>query len=146
MKIPSQARSYGVQFNLTPMIDIVFLLIIFFLIASYLSSNENHDVVQLSPAIGGQLDEAEFARRIVVTVTADGKFLINGMPVTIAEFSTQLRPPGNTDAGNAEDRDLEVRLRVDKRVAYEVVEPLLVECAKAKISRIKFNVIPTPKP
>lgn len=138
MKIPSQARNYGVQFNLTPMIDIVFLLIIFFLVASYLSSSENHEVVQLSPAIGGRFDGPDSPRRIVVTVTADGQYLINGKSATIAEFSTQIR-----STGGAADNDLEVRLRADKRAAYEMVEPLLVECAKAGISKIKFNVIPT---
>lgn len=137
MKIPSQARNYGVQFNLTPMIDIVFLLIIFFLVASYLSSSENHEVVQLSPAVGGRIDGPDSPRRIIVTVTADGQYLINGQATTIADFSTQLRP-----SVNAADHDMEVRLRADKRVSYELVEPLLVECAKAGISKIKFSVIP----
>ncbi len=139
MKIPSRARSYGVQFNLTPMIDIVFLLIIFFLVASYLSGTENNAAIQLSPAQGGRFDGPESPRRIIVTVTAEGQFLINGEIVTIADFSTQIRPAGKAMA----DQDMEVRLRVDKRVPYETVEPLLVECAQAGISRIQFNVVPS---
>ncbi len=138
MKIPSQARSYGVQFNLTPMIDVVFLLIIFFLVASYLSGTENNAAIQLSPAQGGKFDGPESPRRIIVTVNVKGQFLINGKIVTIADFSTQIRPQGKPVA----DQDLEIRLRVDKRVPYETVEPLLVECAKAGISRIQFNVVP----
>ncbi len=138
MKIPSQARSYGVQFNLTPMIDIVFLLIIFFLVASYLSGSENQEAIQLAKAGGGSFNDPESARRIVVTVTAAGQFLIGGQTVTIADFAMQIRPTGNQKT----DQDLEIRLRADKRVPYELVEPLLVECAKAGISKIKFNVIP----
>jgi biopolymer transport protein ExbD len=138
MKIPSQARSYGVQFNLTPMIDIVFLLIIFFLVASYLSGSENQEAIQLAQAAGGSFNAPESPRRIVVTVTAAGQFLIGGQVVTIADFATQIRPVGNEKT----DRDLEIRLRADKRVPYELVEPLLVECAKAGISKIKFNVVP----
>lgn len=139
MKIPSQARNYGVQFNLTPMIDIVFLLIIFFLVASYLSSSENHEAIQLSVAKGGKFDVPESARRIVVTVTSEGQFMINAKVVTIADFALQIHPRDNAPT----DRDLEVRLRVDKRTPYELVEPLLVECAKAGISRIQFNVVPS---
>ncbi|MDB5335535.1 MAG: Biopolymer transport protein ExbD/TolR [Planctomycetaceae bacterium] len=138
MKIPSQARSYGVQFNLTPMIDIVFLLIIFFLVASYLSGSENQEAIQLAQAAGGSFNDPESARRIVVTVTATGQFLIGGQVVTIADFALQIRPTGNQKT----DQDLEIRLRADKRVPYELVEPLLVECAKAGISKIKFNVVP----
>ena len=138
MKIPSQARSYGVQFNLTPMIDIVFLLIIFFLVASYLSGSENQEAIQLAKAKGGSFNSPESPRRIVVTVMADGQLTISGQTVTIADFATQIRP----QSGEKADQDLEIRLRADKRVPYELVEPLLVECAKAGISKIKFNVIP----
>lgn len=138
MKIPSQARSYGVQFNLTPMIDIVFLLIIFFLVASYLSGSENHETIQLAKAAGGSFTAEESPRRIVVTITADGQLLISGQVVTISDFSTQIRPAKNEKP----DRDLEIRLRADRRVPYDLVEPLLVECARAGISKIKFNVIP----
>jgi biopolymer transport protein ExbD len=137
MKIPSQARSYGVQFNLTPMIDIVFLLIIFFLVASYLSGTENHEAVQLAKAAGGSHTADDAPRRIIVTVTADGQLLISGQTVTIAEFAMQIRRAPNEKP----ERDLEVRLRVDRRVPYELVEPLLVECARAGISKIKFNVL-----
>ena len=139
MKIPSQARSYGVQFNLTPMIDIVFLLIIFFLVASHLSGSENQEAIQLAKAAGGTFNAPESPRRIVVTVTAQGQLLIGGQLVTIADFATQIRPAENEKT----DQDLEIRLRADKRVPYELVEPLLIECAKAGISRIKFNVVPS---
>ena len=138
MKIPSRSRSYGVQFNLTPMIDIVFLLIIFFLVASYLSSTENSETIQLSPAQGGRYDGTESPRRIIVTVTSEKVFLLNGKAATIAEIATQLRAGEKVAAKN----DLEVRLRVDKRVTYDTVEPLMVECVKAGISKIQFNVIP----
>ncbi|MES2789533.1 MAG: biopolymer transporter ExbD [Planctomycetota bacterium] len=139
MKIPSQARSYGVQFNLTPMIDIVFLLIIFFLVASYLSGSENQEAIQLSQAAGGSFNSPEAPRRIVVTITAAGQFLISGQVVTIADFATQIRPAKQEKP----NQDLEIRLRADKRVPYELVEPLLVECARAGISQIKFNVVPS---
>lgn len=138
MKIPSQARSYGVQFNLTPMIDIVFLLIIFFLVASYLSGSENQEAIQLATAAGGTFNSPDTPRRIVVTVTAEGQFLIGGHAVTIADFARQIQQDPNAKP----DGELEIRLRADKRVPYELVEPLLIECARAGLSRIKFNVIP----
>ena len=119
------------------MIDIVFLLIIFFLVASYLSGSENHEAIQLAKAAGGSFTVDDSPRRIVVTVTADGQLLISGQVVTIADFSIQIRRAPNEKP----ERDLEIRLRADRRVPYELVEPLLVECAKAGISKIKFNVI-----
>ena len=138
MKIPSQARSYGVQINLTPMIDIVFLLIIFFLVASHLSGSENQEAIQLAKAAGGSFNTPDTPRRVVVTVTAEGQYSISGQVITIADFARQIHSP----ADQKPDGELEIRLRADKRVPYELVEPLLIECAKAGLSRIKFNVIP----
>jgi len=40
MKIPGRVRGAGLKFNLTPMIDVVFNLIIFFLVASHYSRSE----------------------------------------------------------------------------------------------------------
>lgn len=138
MKIPTQARNSVLQFNLTPMIDIVFLLIIFFLVASYLSSSENQEAIQLAKAGGARYDAVESPRRIIVTIDNEGQLMVGSKALTLAEFSTQIRPT----AGEKPARDLEVRLRVDKRVRYEKVEPLLVECAKAGITQIQFNVLP----
>ncbi|MDB5390344.1 MAG: Biopolymer transport protein ExbD/TolR [Planctomycetaceae bacterium] len=138
MKIPTQARNSGLQFNLTPMIDIVFLLIIFFLVASYLSSSENQEAIQLAKAGGGRYDAEESSRRIIVTIDAEGKLLVGTKFLTLEEFAAQIQPAANEKP----IRDLEIRLRADKRVRYEKVEPLLVECAKAGITQIKFNVLP----
>jgi biopolymer transport protein ExbD len=138
MKIPTQTRNSTLQFNLTPMIDIVFLLIIFFLVASHLSSSENQEAIQLAKASGASYDAEESPRRIVVTIDSEGKLQVGTKFLTVAEFATQIRPA----AGEKPGRDLEVRLRADKRVRYEKVEPLLVECAKAGITQIKFNVLP----
>ena len=40
MRVPSNLRSGSLGFNMTPMIDVVFLLIIFFLVSSHLAKQE----------------------------------------------------------------------------------------------------------
>ena len=40
MRAPKSTRSRGLGFNMTPMIDITFLLVIFFLVASHWSRQE----------------------------------------------------------------------------------------------------------
>lgn len=137
MKIPSMTREYGLKFNLTPMIDIVFLLIIFFLIASHLSSSENHESVQLAEAVAAQHDQDQAARRIIVTVTVTGEIRIGNRSVTLTEFAAALQ----TEAGTRSGQEFEVRLRADQRVPYEKVEPLLIECARANVNKLKFNVV-----
>ena len=41
MRIPTRVRQLGVSLNLTPLIDIVFLLVIFFLVASHAARTES---------------------------------------------------------------------------------------------------------
>ena len=40
MKIPGRSRGGSLKFNITPMIDVVFNLIIFFLVASHYARSE----------------------------------------------------------------------------------------------------------
>ncbi|MBM4074764.1 MAG: biopolymer transporter ExbD, partial [Planctomycetes bacterium] len=45
MRLPSTQIQRGLTFNITPLIDVVFLLIIFFLVASHFIRNETLEPV-----------------------------------------------------------------------------------------------------
>ena len=138
MKIPSQMRNHGLRFNLTPMIDIVFLLIIFFLVASYLAGTENSEVVELAEASSGHTESSDAANRFTGTVTADEQLHLAGNVSSLLEFESMLEVEGGKERSQ-----LEVRIRGDRRVPYRVIEPLLTACARQGIRRVKFNVVPT---
>ena len=151
MKIPTRVRENGVKFNLTPMIDIVFLLIIFFLVASYLSRTDNTAALELSRAASAENDRNDTPRRLTVTVTSDKVMHLNGKPISLADFEQVLlieQGPGEKGggakggAGTKGVNPLEVRIRADHRVPYHTIEPLLVACARAGVTKIKFNVLP----
>ena len=60
MRVPSRVLSHQVGFNMTPMIDVVFQLIIFFLLSSHLAKQETQLPLPLPEAISGrdlQLDD-----------------------------------------------------------------------------------------
>jgi biopolymer transport protein ExbD len=139
MRIPTQVRESGLRFNLTPLIDVVFLLIIFFLVASYIAGTENHADIELAEARSGDYDKEESPRRIVVTVTAEGTLQVSGKVVGDWDFEQLL----NAERGPQGKRPLEVWIRADRRVPYQVVEPLLLACARAGVTKVKF---PTTQP
>lgn len=134
MKIPTQAREGGLQFNLTPLIDVVFQLIIFFLVASYLSSGEDQSPVQLAKAPGGRYENEAVPRRVMVTLEANGIMRQGQRVVSLDDIKAQLR------AGDSPE-DVEFRLRADARVPYQQVEPILVTCAEVGITRLQFHVL-----
>jgi biopolymer transport protein ExbD len=126
------------RFNLTPLIDVVFLLIIFFLVASYIAGTENNAEIELANARSGDYEQEEAPRRIVVTVTSQGVLQVSGKELSEADFEHLLTAERSPQG----KRPLEVRIRADRRVPYQVVEPLLLACARAGVTKVKFNVLP----
>ncbi len=75
--------------NMTSMIDIVFLLIIFFMVGTRFAETERKITLEV-PNVkeGGALTSAPEKR--VVNVYRDGGIMIDGREVSLAELTTQL--------------------------------------------------------
>ncbi len=134
MRIPSAPRRATVGFNTTPMIDVVFLLIIFFMVSSHLARQESQLPVELPPAVTGKVPVADQPRRIIVSIGADGAMALSGEPVGAEQLLARLQVEHRQHA------DCQVRIRADRRVAYQRVEPVLLACAQAGIWRVTFAV------
>ncbi|GAB4135665.1 MAG: biopolymer transporter ExbD [Planctomycetaceae bacterium] len=141
MRIPTRARRYGLRFDLTPLNDIVFLLIIFLVASPHFTSQEEAgDPVELAKIPKSESDPSETDRRLEITVRENGDVRIGNRTVTPQELQQQIQQAGNRQSQQADS--LEVRLRLDSRTTYDKVEPILLECAKAKITDVKFAVLP----
>jgi biopolymer transport protein ExbD len=137
MRLPAQNIQRGLQFNITPLIDVVFLLIIFFLVASHFIRNEHVEQVELPTATQAK-DEEEAASRIVVTVTTDQRLILGGHAATIDEIEKRLQIVAEEHGSVA----TELRIRADRSVPYSVVEPLLLAAARNGIHKVRFAVMP----
>jgi biopolymer transport protein ExbD len=133
MRVPDVHRRGGVDFNMTPMIDVVFLLIIFFLVSSHLARQEAQMVLPLPEADSGQRSPADDAPRVTINVLRDGSLMWAGRTVPVERLSDRLREKLARDG-----EDLEVRIRADRNVAYLHVEPILLACARAGIWNVTF--------
>src|SRR4029078_11580816 len=108
MRIPWRAVTSDVGFNMTPMIDAVFQLIIFFLLSSHLAKQEQQLPLPLPTAKSGvveaadardplQVDtlergeSAEARPRLTVNVLADGTLLVANRPIQAEELAGLLR-------------------------------------------------------
>jgi biopolymer transport protein ExbD len=141
VRIPTSYRRGAFGFNMTPMIDVVFQLIIFFLVSSQLVKQEAQMPLSLPLADSGPAAVDDERPRVIVNVLADGRILLAGSLVTpqalerrlanqYAEF--QREHPGRND--------LEVRIRSDREVPYQAIEPILLACARAGIWNVAFAV------
>ena len=125
--------------NMTPLIDVVFLLIVFFLVSSHLARQETQLAVNLPTAASGHVAEAESRPRVSVNVLADGQIMLGSTEAEPAEITERLRFERDRSGD-----DLEVRIRSDRTVPYGVVEPVLLACADAGIWNVTFAVYKKP--
>jgi len=143
MRIPSRGRGGGLKFNLTPLIDVVFNLIIFFLAASHLARSEIVAEVELPEAETGRAEAPELNRRLIVTILPEGIYNVGGKELALPQIE-QMLAAGVSELATDKQREFEVRIRSDRRVPYRQIEPLLLGCARAGITNVHFNVVPAP--
>jgi biopolymer transport protein ExbD len=120
---------------MTPMIDVTFLLIIFFLLSSHLAQQETQLELDLPMAASGRQAVDDERPRLSVNVEADGSVMLGSTETPPQEMSRRLR----IERERLGD-DLEVRVRADRSVPYSTVEPILLACADAGIWNVTFAV------
>ena len=135
MRLPTRPTRGRVTMNMTPMIDVVFLLIIFFLVSSHLARQETQVALDLPTAHTGEPLEDVQRRRVTLNVLPDGQVLLGGQAVAARELTTRLK----FERGRSGD-ELEVRIRGDRNVPFAAIEPLLVACAEAGVWNVTFGV------
>ena len=135
MRVPRSVHSSGVDFNMTPMIDVVFLLIIFFLVSSHLAKQEVHMKLPLPDAQSGTQVENSELPRVVVNISLEGALRMAGRQLTLEQFQQQL-----LERRMKSGKDLEVRIRSDRGVPYRNISPVMQRCAEVGIWNVTFAV------
>lgn len=130
---PSSGDS--VTMNMTPLIDVVFLLIIFFLVSSHLAQQESQPDLELPQAATGDADAESTNQRLTINLRADGAIVLAGKQTSVDELQTTLAYEREHS-----ERPLEVRLRADRGVPYGQVEPVLVACARSGVWDVRLAV------
>ena len=136
MRLPSHHVGRELGFNMTPMIDVVFLLIIFFLVSSHMARNENRLELPLPVANTGEDDWETDAPRVTLNLRKSGVVLIAGHDVQPDDLVNRLQMVRDKKGGS-----VEVRIRANRDVVYSHVGPVLLAAAKAGIWNVTFAVI-----
>jgi len=122
-----------VHLDLTPMIDVVFLLIIFFMVATKFTELE-HDIGLQLPEVNSATPLTSAPRQRVVNVHDDGRATLDGQEVTLAELTTQL-------AGACRDYpQLSVVIRGDASSPFQHIAAVLAACKDAHVTELGITV------
>lgn len=110
--------------NLTPLIDVVFLLLIFFLVASRMSQEENRLEVAL-PSAANAVPMTVEPQEMIVNIDQQGRIIIESKVTTLEEFDAMLRLlVVNNPTGQS------VIIRGDKNVAFQAPVSVMNTCLK----------------
>ena len=129
LKVADQASEPTL--NLTPMIDIVFLLIIFFMVGTQFAEQERRLDVQL-PTVTDAQPLTSAPDEIRINVLRSDTVEINGEELTLEELETRLK------AAKENYKDQKVVVRGSGPDPYQLVVDALAACDRAQISHIEL--------
>ncbi|WP_298447596.1 biopolymer transporter ExbD [uncultured Marinobacter sp.] len=115
MKFTRQ-RSQEVGVDLTPLIDVVFLLLIFFMVSTTFT-RESHLQVVL-PEASGEPSAASEVKQIDVVINAEGQYILNDKALVNNRRETLERGVSELAEG---DTDLPFVITADARTPHEYV-------------------------
>jgi len=116
MKVDLQDEE-PIEVQMAPMIDCVFLLLIFFLVATTLKQIDRELPLEL-PDAAAAIDVQQPDNFSVVSIDREGAFYIDGAPVSLSILQNRIR-----DLGAVEDA--KVRLDIDRDTTFQRVMELL---------------------
>jgi biopolymer transport protein ExbD len=121
--------------SLTPLIDIVFLLLIFFLVATRFAEEEREMDVLLPDASEAQPLISK-PGELFINVDQQGRYFVTGKILTVPELDRVLRAAAVNNPGR-----VSVIIRADKRVVWNYVVAAMNACNKAKIRDYRVTTL-----
>ena len=120
------------EVSLSPLIDCVFLLLIFFLVAT-IEKKENRDINILLPVSQAAERLPPDDEQVIIGIDAAGCFHLNGQPATRGQWHQELEHISNTTP------DLRIRVDADENASVEHVAEIAFQCQKLGLNNLGFR-------
>lgn len=139
-RLQFRSRSSGDvgKVNVTPMIDVIMVLIVFYLIVGKLAVDQSARV-RLPAAFAGMTDTQRGITLAILPSDVENAppvILLEGQPVTIAALPDAIRMRMPELASGKQLVPL--HLRADRRLTYGAVQPLIDACRQAGVLTMKL--------
>ena len=81
-----QSSGRRIKISLTPLIDVVFILLVFFMLAS--SFEKQHLVELVTPAVGKKSSAKEDSDQVTIEIAGRDQFLVGQQKLSLSQLST----------------------------------------------------------
>lgn len=137
MNFRAKLRQDPIGFQLAPMLDVVFLLLCFFMTSQLFAQWEQEINITLPTA-----ESAETSRRlpgeVVLNIAEDGRVIVNGRVMDDIQLSSMLRRLTGLFPGQP------VVIRGDRMTRYEDMIRVLDVCRLADLWNVSFAIAAEP--
>lgn len=127
--LASNAAHASGHINVTPLIDVVMVMIVFFLIVGKLASDQRSEV-DLPLAAAKPLQSEPHT--LIINIPADRSIVLAGEAIAVTNLTTRLR------SALTDHPDLLVQIRADRSLTYGDIAPLIAACRENGISRVRL--------
>ena len=131
MKFKRNSRSHAPQLALTSMLDVIFLLLCFFVTVSVFSQWENEISIKL-PSASTAEEPDRLPGEIIVNLDKAGKVTVNGKALELKDLEHRLARVAKFYPDQA------VIIRADKDVRYELLVGVIDTCRAANVWNFSF--------
>lgn len=111
------------DFPMTPMIDMVFLLLVFFMTVSTLSQADKRMKLDLPESASSKVPE-NLSNRGTISLDAEGTIFIGQQVKTLGQMQESIKEFMTSNP------DLRIHLRADQATPYEAIKKVLRACAE----------------
>ncbi len=134
--------------DLTPMIDMVFQLIIFFMVVSDFAAVDRENVIPPKAIMANDDEQLNKDAKVMISVLPDGKIRILGKEydkdalekyIGVRAENAGWMP--NPDDPGKQVSKLQVIIRADRNVDYEHVQKIFEACSKNGVFRISISAL-----
>jgi len=130
MKLGAKHAEEDIEVDMSPMIDMVFLLLIFFIVASTIIDEKVK--VEIPKAAYAKVPE-DTTGRLVISVNKDDNMFVGPMPVTIVELKERLEIELEADP------NLRILIRSGGEVKYKTNEKIMTACAEVGANDLIYS-------
>jgi biopolymer transport protein ExbD len=134
MRLSKRSHGNKLEVNMTPMIDVTFLLLIFFMTVIQVS-NVNKEHLELPPLAGSQ-DQSEGS--LTINIDAAGQIVVSANPVNLGELASLVAAEVAKVAGDTSR--LTVVLRADQRGSCRALNDVVALLVKLDVHRVRIAV------
>lgn len=141
MAINASGEGSGDTLNIdmTPLIDVTFLLLIFFMTISSFNEMERTAELQLPVAFQAQVEDDVSKRRMVINIEKDGQIVLYNQRMNMAQFENKIEKYRNSLRKLAEKTgQAPIVIRGDKGTEYENIKGVLSKVYEERFERVMF--------